>query len=194
MRENGGVITHTIGAILAGGSSSRMGREKAALIVEGTPFLDRIHDTLTEVFTEVVVCGGSQVPPGGVLIHDDLPGEGPIGGLLSALRISRGRTVFVTAVDMPLVTAELIRSIAEPQVMGASVRIATVGGEDQPLLGVYGSAVESVARARFDSGLRSMLGLIDDIDGVERIEMDAYDLSNVNTPEDYQNLIGRTGL
>lgn len=194
VRENGGVITHTIGAILAGGSSSRMGREKAALTVEGTPFLNRIYETMSEVFSEVIVCGGSEAPSGGALIHDDRPGGGPVGGLLSALRIARGRSVFVTAVDMPLVTAEAIRSIVEPPVTGGSVRIAVVDGEDQPLVGVYGPRIEQVARARFDAGQRSALGLIDDIEGVERVVMDAGVLFNVNTVEDYAELTGRYAL
>ncbi len=113
------MITHTVGAILAGGSSSRMGRDKSRLVIEGTPFLDRVHETMSEVFTEVIVCGGTEVPMDGVLIPDEIPGEGPLGGILSAFRISRGRPVFVTAVDMPVVTPEAIRTMADPVVSGA---------------------------------------------------------------------------
>lgn len=194
VRDNGCVITHTVGAILAGGSSSRMGRSKARLIVEGTPFLNRVHETMVGVFSEVIVCGGSEVPSDGVLIQDDRPGGGPIGGLLSALRIARGRPVFVTAVDVPFITAESIRLIVEPEVTGGAVRIAVVDGEDQPLVGVYGPDVEQIARARFDAGQRSVLGLIDDIEGVERVVMDSDVLLNINTVEDYEQLMGRYGL
>jgi molybdopterin-guanine dinucleotide biosynthesis protein A len=188
------VITHTIGAILAGGDSSRMGRSKSRLVVDGTPFLERVHGTMTQVFTEVVVCGGSEIPAGGVLIADQQAGLGPVGGLLSALHVARGRPVFVTTVDMPVITAEAVRSIADPATKGSEVRIAVVDGEDQPLFGVYGPDLESIARAVFDGERRSVKALLDDVDEVTRITMDPSTLFNVNTEADYDQLIERYGL
>jgi molybdopterin-guanine dinucleotide biosynthesis protein A len=194
VRENESMITHTIGAILAGGDSSRMGRNKSRLVVDGASFLERIHNTMAGVFTEVIVCGGSDVPPDGVLIADEHPGQGPLGGLLSALLIARGRPVFVTTVDMPIVTPEAVRAIAEPEVTGSTVRIALVGGEDQPLFGVYGPDVQPIARAVFEAGGRSAKSVIDEIDGVTRIGVGASTLFNVNTAADYEFLIERHGL
>jgi len=193
IRENVSMITHTIGAILAGGSSSRMGRDKSTLMVDGTPFLDRIHDTFCDVFTEVIVCGGSVIPPDGVLIPDEMPGEGPLGGLLSAMRIARGRPVFISAVDMPMLTIEIIHSLAEPVATGTTVRIARVDGADQPLVGVYGPGVQPF-RSRFDSGTRAVFGVLDDIVDVARVEIDSDAVFNVNTEADYDRLIKRWGL
>lgn len=192
--QNEDMIAHTIGAILAGGSSRRMGRDKSRLIIGGTPFLERVHDTMAGVFTEVIVCGGSDVPADGVLIPDERPGEGPVGGLLSAMRIGRGRPVFVTTVDMPLVTFEAVCAVVEPGVSGRMIRIASVAGEDQPLFGVYGPDVEPVARAAFESGRRSILAVIDDVGQVTRIDLDPDTLFNVNTEADYERLIERHGL
>jgi molybdopterin-guanine dinucleotide biosynthesis protein A len=193
-RENGTMITHTIGTILAGGDSSRMGRSKSLLVVDGASFLDRVHETMASVFTEVIVCGGSEVPLDGVLIADERPGEGPLGGLLSALRIARGRPVFVTTVDMPVVTAAAIRSIVEPETRGNEARVAHVEGEDQPLFAAYGSAVEPIARAAFEEGRRSVRSVLDEIDEVMRINLDSSTLFNVNTEADYDLLIERHGL
>jgi len=188
------MITHTVGAILAGGDSSRMGTSKSLLVVDGMSFLERVHDIMTAVFTEVLVCGGSEVPDNGVLIPDERPDHGPVGGLLSALRIARGRPVFVTTVDMPVVTSEAIRFLTEPEARGSEVRIAQVAGEDQPLLGIYGPDVEPIARAMFDEGRRSVKAVIDAVDGVSRIAMDSSTLFNVNTRSDYDVLIERYGL
>ena len=188
------MITHTVGAILAGGDSSRMGTSKSLLVVDGMSFLERVHDTMTAVFTEVIVCGGSEVPDNGVLIPDERPDHGPVGGLLSALRIARGRPVFVTTVDMPVVTSEAIRSLTEPAAQGSEVRIAQVAGEDQPLFGIYGPDVEPIARAMFDEGRRSVKAVIDAVDSVSRIAMDSSTLFNVNTRPDYEVLIERYGL
>jgi len=187
------MISHTIGAILAGGSSSRMGRDKSMLVIEGISFLDRIHDTFCDIFTEVIVCGGSVVPPDGVLIADEMPGEGPLGGLLSAMRIARGRPVFISPVDVPMLTSEIIQSLAEPVATGTIVRIARVDGRDQPLVGVYGPGVESFARSRFDSGERAVLGILDVIEDVARVEIDSDAVFNVNTEADHMRLIDRYG-
>ena len=188
------MITHTVGAILAGGSSSRMGRDKSKLLFEGASFLDRVHETMSGVFTEVIVCGGTEVPIDGVLIADELPGAGPVGGLLSAFRIARGRAVFVTTVDMPAVTEEAILGLAEPEAQGDTIRIARVAGRDQPLFGAYGPGVGEAARAALDGGRRSVLGIIDEADDVTRIDLDAFTLFNVNTTADYETLIERHGL
>jgi molybdopterin-guanine dinucleotide biosynthesis protein A len=188
------MITHTVGAILAGGSSRRMGRDKSTLVLEGASFLDRVHETMSGVFTEVIVCGGTDVPIDGVLIADELPGEGPVGGLLSAFRIARGRPVFVTTVDMPVITEKAILGLAEPEAQGDTIRIARVAGQDQPLFGAYGPGVEEAARTAFEEGRRSVLGIIDEAHDVTRIDLDAFTLFNVNTMTDYEILIERHGL
>ena len=149
---------------------------------------------MTAVFTEVIVCGGSEIPSDGVLIPDERQGHGPVGGLLSALRIARDRPVFVTTVDMPVVTPEAIRFVAEPEAQGTTVRIAEVAGEDQPLFGVYGPDVEPIARTILDQGKRSVMAVIDEVDVVTRITMDSSTLVNVNTRSDYDLLIERYGL
>ncbi len=188
------MITHTVGAVLAGGSSSRMGREKAVLVVEGVTFLERIHATLCDVFAEVIVCGGSVVPTDGVLIQDAEPGRGPLGGLLSALDTARGRPVFVAPVDVPMLTTDNIGSLAEPEAAGSVARIACVDGRDQPLVGVYGPDVAELIRPRLRSGLRSVSGLIDGAGSVERIDMPPEDLFNVNSSAQYDELIERYGI
>ena len=171
-----------------------MGRDKSKLVLEGASFLDRVHETMSAVFTEVIVCGGTEVPVDGVLIADELPGAGPVGGLLSAFRIARGRPVFVTTVDMPVVTEKAILGLAEPEAHGDTIRIARVASQDQPLFGAYGPGVEEIARAAFEAGRRSVLGILDVADNVTRIDLDAFTLFNVNTTADYETLIERHGL
>jgi molybdopterin-guanine dinucleotide biosynthesis protein A len=95
---------------------------------------------------------------------------------------------------MPVVTPEAIRSFAEPEAQGSTVRIADVAGEDQPLFGVYGPDVEAIARTIFDQGRRSVMAVIDEVDAVTRITMDSSTLFNVNTRSDYDLLIERHGL
>lgn len=195
MSKNGRMhISHTTGAILAGGSSDRMGRDKAALVSQGQSFLERLHTMLFGVFSEVSVHGGTVVPTGGVLIPDENPGEGPVGGLLTAMRVANGRAVFVVSVDTPMVTEEVVRSIVEPPVPSDGVRVASASNRIHPLVAVYGPDVLSVVERRFDQGQRSMMSVIDVAPRVVEVEVEPDAVFNVNTEADYHQLIERYGL
>jgi molybdopterin-guanine dinucleotide biosynthesis protein A len=188
------VITHTVGAVLAGGFSRRMGRDKASLILDGSTFLDRVFGAVSGVVSEVTVYGGSIVPTDGILLQDDRPGEGPVGGLLTAMRRSRGRPVLVVSVDTPMITPDVLRSIIEPVVPSDGVRVAFAEGRIHPLVAVYGSNLLPIVQSRFDSGMRSVLGVIDDVERVVEVEVDAEAVFNVNTEEEYQQIVERYGL
>lgn len=195
MRKNGRMhISHTTGVILAGGASDRMGRDKASLVVEGESFLERLHTMLVTVFSEVAVHGGTVVPTDGVLIPDEMPGEGPVGGLLTAMRVANRKAVFVASVDTPMLTAEVVRSIVEPPVPSDGVRVSSAVGRIHPLVAVYGSGILSILEERFDGGERSMMGVIDDAPRVLEVEVEPDAVFNVNTEADYQQLIERYGL
>ena len=195
MRKNAYMhISHTTGSVLAGGASDRMGRDKASLVIDGQSFLERLHGMLLGVFAEVAVHGGTVVPTDGVLIPDEMPGEGPVGGLLTAMRVAGRRAVFVASVDTPMLTADAVRMIVEPPVPRDGVRVASAGGRIHPLVAVYGPDILSVAERRFDQGERSMMGVIDDAPRVVEVEIDPDAVFNVNTEADYQQLIERYGL
>lgn len=188
------LITHTVGAVLAGGSSTRMGRDKASLVLDGETFLDRIVGIVSSVVAEAAVYGGSVVPKAGVLLQDDQPGQGPVGGLLTALRRSQGRPVLVVSVDTPMVTADVLRMLVEPELLADSVRIAVAGDRVHPLVGVYGPDVLPLVEERLLRGGRSLLGVLDQVERVTEVEIDPEAVFNVNTEIDYQELVGRYGL
>jgi molybdopterin-guanine dinucleotide biosynthesis protein A len=179
------MITHTLGAVLAGGSSSRMGSDKAALTYLDIPFIDHVVGTLSVVLRDVVVCGGSYAGPLEVLA-DPIPDAGPLAGILAALEHAAGRPVFVCAVDLPLVSASLVSSLVEPEMSAAAARVAIQSddGTVQPLCGVYGPGVGDLIRTRLDRGHRSVFGLLAELDVVEHVPVDPHTLTNVNTPQD----------
>ena len=98
----------SVGLILAGGSSTRMGTDKAEVEVEGIAMIDRIADILLEQVDEVIVVGGDR--PGAL---EDLPGAyGPLAGLAVGLANADGAdAIFVTAVDQPYLRSETIRRL-----------------------------------------------------------------------------------
>src|ERR1700721_11888 len=105
------------GFILAGGRSSRMGRDKATLEIDGVTMLDRAIGLLEGVGVSATVVGlpvefekrALQVP----VIADEWPGMGPLGGIAPALRQTPATWNLVIACDLPYLTAEWLRFLLQ---------------------------------------------------------------------------------
>jgi molybdopterin-guanine dinucleotide biosynthesis protein A len=178
-----------VAAVLAGGSSSRFGSPKADLEIEGRTFLERIVEMLLDAFDTVYVCGGDSEVLGSTLIHDERPHAGPLGGIVSALDRAGDRPVFITAVDMPLVTLDTVNRLATPAPGAGHARIARVDRRPQPLCGTYGKDLASLADRHLRYGDRSVMGFVTAIPHLELVDVTDGSLRNVNTPEDYERLL-----
>lgn len=102
-------------AILAGGKSSRMGREKALLEIEGEPLIRRTARVLRRVFAQiVVVTNTSEIAEAAALpaIGDLHADKGPLGGIHAALS-HYGEPTFVVACDLPFLTVDFLRFLTE---------------------------------------------------------------------------------
>jgi molybdenum cofactor guanylyltransferase len=153
------------GIVLAGGRSSRMGRDKAALKLDGQTLQNRCVAVLRECFPEVLV-----------IRHDDVPGLGPIGGLATALR--RAPEVFVVACDMPFLNAGLIREMAS-QLPGYDA--VAIAGE--PLHAAYSARILPAVERQIATGNYSMNHLLSQL-RVKAISGPA--LININTPQEWE--------
>lgn len=129
----------SLGAVLAGGASSRMGTPKPLVELGGRPMLSRVVRTVGSAGLEPIVVAkpDTELPPVDcrVLTEPDEPRH-PLTGLLAALRASAGRGVLAIACDMPLVPAKLLSWLAA---LDAEVAVCEVGGRMHPLLGCYPS-------------------------------------------------------
>lgn len=100
-----------LGLVLAGGLSSRMGRDKAALTIAGATLLQRAILALHEAGAALVAVSGDR--PGG--IPDRWPRSGPVGGIASATEHLPDGELLVVPVDMPhldsAVLAPLLASV-----------------------------------------------------------------------------------
>jgi molybdopterin-guanine dinucleotide biosynthesis protein A len=181
------MITHTVGAVLAGGQSSRMGSDKAALDYRDAPFIEHILATMSLVVAEVVVCGGGYIGPVPVL-SDPVEDAGPLAGLLAVLDYADGKPVLVVPTDMPLVSVELLTRLADPPLHGKESRLARAGDLIQPLCAAYGPDVRGIVSDRLTSGNRSAMGLVKTLASVDYIDTDPRTLTNINTPQEYEEL------
>src|SRR5437763_297007 len=105
------------GAILVGGASRRMGRDKALLEVDGEPLVARLARALQGCCGEVLVVGGEPARFAALGLNvrwapDAVSGAEPLAGILGALEATTLGACLVVACDMPCVTAELLTAMA----------------------------------------------------------------------------------
>jgi molybdopterin-guanine dinucleotide biosynthesis protein A len=177
-----------IGAILAGGRSSRMGRNKAHLAVHGIPMIQSVASTLGSIFTRVIVVSdqaqayqflGLQVIPD---IHK---GIGPLGGIHSALTTLDTPAVFVLGCDTPFVSEDLVRYILRYPTR-TMVKVAMLEKRIHPLCGIYGRACLPELNASMARGTRKVLSFLENVETtavpLPKLLFPADLLRNINDP------------
>ncbi len=181
------------GAVLLGGASSRMGRDKAALAVAGVAGATRIALALDALCDEVLLVGGT--PPADAKGRAVADPEGPrcaLRGLVAALEAARGERVLVVATDLPLVTDAFLRGLATAAGADADAVVPRPVPKAQPLCAVYHRLpVLARARKQLAAGELALHGLLDTlrVTWIEGERLRVLDpagtaLLNVNTPED----------
>lgn len=118
-------------AILIGGDSSRMGTDKATFEIEGIPMATRVADAARRAgASEILLVGGTQAKAkklDGVWKKDAFPGQGPLGGVITALKTASHDSVVVLSCDMPFITDAVVTSL----VRGLNDAQASVGRTDR---------------------------------------------------------------
>jgi molybdopterin-guanine dinucleotide biosynthesis protein A len=173
----------TAGAVLCGGSSRRMGTDKAFVELGGVPMAERVAGALVAAGCDpVVFVGGDSVLLArfGRDCHPDLhPDEGPAGGVLTALH-ALDDDVVVAACDLPLLHAGAVRALVAAASGDVDVVVAA-GDRRQPALGWWSRAARPSVEGLWTNGRRSLQELVDGLRAVSVI-VDEVALRNVNTP------------
>ncbi|OBB71676.1 molybdenum cofactor guanylyltransferase [Mycobacterium sp. 852014-52144_SCH5372336] len=180
------------GIILAGGASRRMGRDKATLPYEGSTFVERMVDILKPRCAPIfVIAAPGQAMPAldAEVLRDEVLGVGPLlatGRGLRAAADAGSELAFVSAVDMPLLTVELIDALVAPAVrVGADV-VLPWDGRDHYLAGVYRTTLAGRVDELIDAGERSMRALVDRVDTQRIVMPEQRALTNLNTAADLE--------
>ena len=129
--------------VLAGGRSSRMGRNKLFLELDGLTFIDRIIRLLKPLFTEIMFISNTleHFKSYQFKVYGDLfPFFGPLAGIHSGLTHSPTDYNFIISIDMPFVSTALINFLVD-NVGEKPVTLPVAGNELQPLCGIYRKAV-----------------------------------------------------
>jgi molybdenum cofactor guanylyltransferase len=173
-------------AILAGGASSRMGRDKSLLLVDGKPLVQRVRDQLSRRFDDILISTNEAEKYAFLdarTVPDLVPGHGPLMGIRSAVDAARYDRVFVTACDIPVIDGDTVeRMLALAEDCDCVVPRSRLGLE--PLFAVYRKSTIPAMCDVLDSGERRIRAVF------PRVRTHGFDLGpsrwyrNLNTNED----------
>lgn len=182
------------GLILAGGASSRMGRNKALLTLAGLTLVERVTHALAALTDDVIIIANDAEPYRFLqrpVIPDLRPGYGPLMGLYSGLKAARGDLALLAAVDMPFLAPDFLRYLLS-LAPGYDVVIPHAHDRLHPLCAVYRreSCLPAIEQA-IARGQRRLIAFHPQVrvrwvseEALRRISPELLPLMNVNTPEE----------
>jgi molybdenum cofactor guanylyltransferase len=140
--------------ILAGGRSTRMGTDKALVMFEGRTLLVHALDVARTVSSDVRIVGdAAKFAAFAPTVEDIFPGCGPLAGIHAALRASSSDLNLMLAVDMPFLTPDLLRYLADrARNSPATVTVPYCAAGNQPLCAVYRRAFTQTAENALKQG------------------------------------------
>lgn len=194
-------IPDIAGIILAGGRSTRFGRDKALAHFNGKPLIEHVAKTLGSLFSSCVLATNNPEPYrflGLPVIADLHHGSGPLGGIHSGLLAINEPRAFIVGCDMPLLAPKLVRFLCDLDKnstnLDAVIPWLPLGPE--PLCGIYHKSILPVIEAQIN-GNKMRLGLL-----LEKIRLravteneilqvvpDLSSLYNVNRPADLEAIV-----
>jgi molybdopterin-guanine dinucleotide biosynthesis protein A len=184
------------GFVLTGGESRRMGRDKALLRGPGgVPLAAQIAESVREAAGSVVLIG----PPeryahlGFPVLADRVPGCGPLGGVYTALCTNAADWNLIVACDMPNLTARFLSGLlAAAEASTADCLVPEDAAGMHPLCAVYHRRCRPAAEAAIRHNQLKMHTFVSSLRFEKWTSPEALALANVNTPEHWKNLPGRT--
>ena len=195
------------GVVLAGGASLRMGRDKATMPVpaELLGSKDGSEAPITMVERVVSIVGQRCQPvfvvaaPGQSLpelparvVRDDVRGVGPLlatGRGLRAAAEAGAKRAFLSAADMPLLTADMIDLLEARAIELDADVVLPWDGRDHYLAAVYRTELADEVDALVAAGERSMRALVDRVDAQRIVIPESRSLTNVNSDADLRTLL-----
>jgi molybdopterin-guanine dinucleotide biosynthesis protein A len=186
-------------ALLAGGKSRRMGRDKAFLPVEregkSVPLWDRQLSVLKAVAPAELVISGPRKKgySGSIPVYaDEWRGVGPLGGIATCLKRINNGLLLVLAIDLPHVQPSFLQGLLAGTEANCGI-VPILNNHFEPLIAIYPKAALELAVAQLrkrDYVLQHFVALLLEhrlVTGYEVETSEQYQLENWNRPEDLSN-------
>ncbi|MEP3052218.1 MAG: molybdenum cofactor guanylyltransferase [Erythrobacter sp.] len=164
-----------LGAVLAGGRSTRFGSDKAHALIGGERLIDRVAESIENQCDALIVCGREEA---GYSCVPDLPASdlGPLGGLNAALAHAAANG-FSHVLSVPCDAPNLPRTLAQ-KLIGEGAAIA----ENQPVIGLWPANLSDDLASFVGEGGRALYRFADRAKA-RQIGFDPP-LANINRPAD----------
>jgi molybdenum cofactor guanylyltransferase len=179
------LMDSTAGFVLTGGRSSRMGRDKALLPIDGSVLVERTAEVVRAAAGSVTLIGapGRYSHLGLPVLPDLVPDGGPLCGLHTALKITRADWNLVVACDMPGLTVAFLGDLlAAAQQLGCACLGPQTDSGLHPLCAVYHRRSADAVEFAIQHKSLKMHDLLKSLGAVSWPVADASLLENVNTP------------
>ncbi|HXZ78996.1 MAG TPA: molybdenum cofactor guanylyltransferase [Terriglobales bacterium] len=190
--------------ILAGGQSSRMGRDKAFLPFNGRTLLEHAIALAKAVAEDVVLIGQrAKLDPYGVVTQDIFPGCGPLGGIHAALSCTQTDLNLILALDTPFVPPKFLAYEIDHAraALSAVVTYPRTSDQYQPLCAVYRKPFLLTAEAALQAGRYKIEPLLESVPAciigdaeLQRLSLSPAIFDNLNTPADWERACRNFGL
>ncbi|MCS4309183.1 molybdopterin-guanine dinucleotide biosynthesis protein A [Rheinheimera pacifica] len=166
--------------ILAGGQSSRMGEDKALLQLNGQSLLIHMQQLALAAGANEVLISRNQ--PG--FITDQMPQQGPLAGILTALQHCTTTQLLVLPIDTPLLTVDRVQQLLQH----ANHTACYFSNNPLPCVLPVSPALSSLISAQLRIGQRSVKALLTQLNA-KTLPAPTTELLNANTPADWQQCL-----
>jgi molybdopterin-guanine dinucleotide biosynthesis protein A len=185
-------------AILAGGQSKRMGRDKAFLEVGGQPVMERVINRVRGLTDNLFISANEAEKYtrfGLPIVADIYPDKAALGGMYSVIRAARHPHVLVVACDMPFLHVGLLQYLVE-LAPTADVVIPLINPpQPETLHAVYSKACLPAIERRLLANQLRIIGFFEEVSvryleqsEVAKFDPQFYSFLNMNTPEEWEKV------
>jgi molybdopterin-guanine dinucleotide biosynthesis protein A len=180
------------GFVLAGGRSSRMGRDKALIEFNGEPMLVRTARQVQKAAVTATIIGSPDRYGhfGLEVIPDREPGLGPLGGIETALSLGRASWNLVVACDMPDLEPSLLKALVDRAVNSLADAVIARTSRPEPLCAVYSLSCAAHFGACIERGSLKMMEALEGLRIAWHPLENRHELTNLNTPMDLGAFLG----
>jgi molybdopterin-guanine dinucleotide biosynthesis protein A len=185
-------------AILAGGQSKRIGRDKALLEVGGSSLIERVLVRVKPLTDDLFISVNSPEKYKQFdlrTVTDVYPNKAALGGIYSAIKVARYDNVLILACDMPFLNIELLKHLMKLAPTADVVAPLLEPFQPETLLTVYSKNCLPIIESRLLANRLRIVDFFDEVsaryveqDEVAKFDPDFHSFINVNTPTDWQKV------
>jgi molybdopterin-guanine dinucleotide biosynthesis protein A len=175
--------------VLAGGQSTRMGRDKALLVLDGRPLVEHALAKLRALGLSPRIAGSrSDLAALAPVIPDLHPQSGPLGGVEAALAASDTRQNLFLPVDLPWLPVEFLRwMIDRARETDSLATIPRLHGRPQPLCAVYSKALLPHIQAALAAGDAKVTNAVERAASATGLRIDSFDVESVAASQSWNH-------